>query len=103
ARCILLAQHPHLTAWHRRANQQQAQAVAAEIGLLACAEDITLFLRRLVEREEVGQGHGKPFEQLFQRADRRADAVEFNQGDGAVGDTAASGQLSLGHLVAFPH
>ncbi|MNG20999.1 hypothetical protein D3C84_1053130 [compost metagenome] len=103
ARGVLLAQQAHLPARHRGADQQQAQAVAAEVGLFVGAEDVLVFPGRLIEGEEVGQGHGDAFEQLFQRADGRTDAILFDQGDGGIGDAATPGQLALGQFVAFAY
>lgn len=86
---VLFAQEAHLAGWQGGADQQQAGAVAAEVGLFVGAEDVLVFARGLVEGEEVGQGHGDAFEQLFQGADGGADAVLFDQGDGGVGHAAA--------------
>ncbi|MNW01483.1 hypothetical protein D3C71_1971230 [compost metagenome] len=66
ARCVLLAQQAHLPAGYGGADQQQAQAVAAEVGLLVGAEDVLVLAGRLVEGEEVGQGHGNALQQLLE-------------------------------------
>lgn len=98
---VLLAQKAHLPVGHRGADHQQAQAVATEVGLFVGAEHVLVLAGRLVEGEEVGQGHGDAFQQLFQGADGRADAVLFDQGDSGIGYAATTGQLALGEFVAF--
>lgn len=100
---VLFAEQAHLAAGDGGADEQQAQAVAAEVGLFVGAEDVLVFARRLVEGEEVGQGHRYAFEQLFQRADGGADAVLFDQRDGRIGHAAAPGELALGEFVAFAY
>lgn len=77
--------------------------MATQIGLFIGAEDVLVFARGLVEGEEVGQGHRDAFEQLFQRADGRTDAILFDQGDGGIGHAATPGQLALGEFVAFAY
>ena len=102
-RCIQLAQHAHLSALDTGADQQHAQAVSAQIGLLAAAEHKALFSHRLVEAEELRQAHGNAFEQFFQGADRRADAILLDLRDRRIGQPAAAGQFPLGEVVAFTH
>ncbi len=70
--------------------------MTAVIRLFIGAEDVLVFAERLVEGEEVRQGHGDAFEQFFQEADGGTDAILFDQGDGGIGDAATPGQLALG-------
>jgi len=58
AGCVLLAQKAHLAAGDRRAHQQQAQAVATQVGLFVGAEDVLVFAWRLVEGEKSARDMG---------------------------------------------
>ncbi|MNR33083.1 hypothetical protein D3C85_1507260 [compost metagenome] len=102
-RCVQFAQHAHLPTFNAGTHQQHAQATVAQVGLFGRTEHEALFAWRLVEAEELCEGHGDAFEQFFQGTDRGADAVLLDLGDRRVCQPATTGQLPLGEFVAFTH
>ncbi|MNT39290.1 hypothetical protein D3C72_1755210 [compost metagenome] len=59
-----------------------------------------LFLKNLFGKE-LDHGHGNTAKHLPQRTDRGADAVFLDHRNGAVGDTRALGELTLGKTFQF--
>ena len=52
-------------------------------------------------REKLHKRHRDAAQHLLQRADRRADAVLLDHGNGAVGDARTLGEFTLGQALEF--
>src|SRR5208283_4358859 len=56
-----------------------------------------------IESEEISERHRNTVENLLERRHRGTDAVLFDEGNEAVGDSGALRQLTLGQAVHLPH